>query len=209
MTISGPRVAGGGSSRRVGRPRDGRVDRAVVAATVALLVEGGGVDSLSIDDIAARAGVGKASIYRRWPNKHALLNSVVADLPEVVPDLTGVGVPDGLRRVCVSLLVSARDEEVGRLLPALAGLGRADPELLERYLSVAAGGRRRLLRQLLERGVGTGEIRDDVDPVDAAGLIVRSILGYGLLATAGDQDTVDDFLDLVLRGLRPRCPGSL
>src|SRR4051794_23051797 len=61
-----------GDSPRRGRPRDARCDHAILQATLDLLAEGG-AGSLSIDGVAARAGAGKATIYRRWTSKEALL----------------------------------------------------------------------------------------------------------------------------------------
>ena len=74
--------------RSPGRPRSVRADEAIVAATLDLLAEGMSVDVLSIEAIAARAGVGKATIYRRWPNKEALLIDAVAAMKGPLPEPT-------------------------------------------------------------------------------------------------------------------------
>ena len=60
------------AERRPGRPRDARVDQQIVEATLAEVTEKG-FGAASIESIASRAGVGKATIYRRWPNREALL----------------------------------------------------------------------------------------------------------------------------------------
>lgn len=72
------------SQRPAGRPRDGSVDIAVLVATQDLLLEHG-FDRVSIDAVAARAGVAKATVYRRWPGKTALVVAAVADLAHVPP----------------------------------------------------------------------------------------------------------------------------
>src|SRR6266508_4000945 len=61
-----------------GRPRSARVDEAIIDAVLEMVAEGHTVDALSMDAVAARAGVGKATIYRRWPNKEALIIDAVA-----------------------------------------------------------------------------------------------------------------------------------
>ncbi len=73
--------------RPAGRPRDVNLDAALIAATQELVLEQG-FDRLSLDSVAARAGVGKAAIYRRWPGKTALVVAAVADLAQApkVPD---------------------------------------------------------------------------------------------------------------------------
>ena len=64
-----------------GRPRSARADEAIIEAVLDLLAEGTPFDALSIEAVAARAGVGKATIYRRWSNKEALLFDAVRTVP--------------------------------------------------------------------------------------------------------------------------------
>ena len=72
-----------------GRPRSVRADEAIIAAVIDLLADGTTAEALSIEAVAARAGVGKATIYRRWPNKDALLLDAVASLKGGVPEIEG------------------------------------------------------------------------------------------------------------------------
>jgi len=69
------------TSAKAGRPRDPRLDEAVVAATLQLLAEAG-YAQLTVERIAARAGVGKASLYRRWPDKVSIVLEAVSRNPE-------------------------------------------------------------------------------------------------------------------------------
>ena len=71
----------GRTSARAGRPRDPRLDQAVIAATLQLLAEEG-YAQLTVERIAARAGVGKASLYRRWPDKVSIVLEAVSRNPE-------------------------------------------------------------------------------------------------------------------------------
>src|ERR1043165_4470484 len=73
------------TARPPGRPRSERAARAIIDATLDLLAEEGGVTGVSIEAVAARAGVGKTTIYRRWPNKEALIIDALAALKEPFP----------------------------------------------------------------------------------------------------------------------------
>src|SRR6266511_2641912 len=79
-----------------GRPRSARVDEAIIDAVLEMVAEGHTVDALSMDAVAARAGVGKATIYRRWPNKEALIIDAVASMKGPVPPIGGKSVRDDL-----------------------------------------------------------------------------------------------------------------
>src|SRR5438105_3885308 len=76
--------------RRPGRPRSEAAEKAILEAVIDLFIEGEPYGTLSVEQIAARAGVGKATLYRRWPNKEALVIDAVARLSEPcpVPDFT-------------------------------------------------------------------------------------------------------------------------
>ena len=79
------------TQRSAGRPRDAKVDAALLTSTQDLLLEEG-FDRVSVDSVAARAGVGKAAIYRRWSGKTALVVAAVAELNRV-PNDAGLAVP--------------------------------------------------------------------------------------------------------------------
>src|SRR5437764_1460247 len=79
-----------------GRPRSARADEAIIEAVLDLLADGTPAESLSIEAVAAKAGVGKATIYRRWANKEALLVDAVASLKGELPRLAGESVRDDL-----------------------------------------------------------------------------------------------------------------
>src|SRR5215510_2614841 len=79
-----------------GRPRSARADEAIIEAVLDLLAEGTPAEALSIEAVAARAGVGKATIYRRWSNKEALLVDAVASVKGEPPRIAGESVRDDL-----------------------------------------------------------------------------------------------------------------
>jgi AcrR family transcriptional regulator len=172
-----------------GRPRSTRVDAAIVAAALDLLLEGVTAEALTIEAVAARAGVGKATIYRRWVNKDALLLDTIAALEGPPPTIRGASVREDL----VTLL-----RPVGRALAVLPGLVselRRNPTLHASYLRVIEP-RRALLAAVLRRGIATGELRADLD-LDA----VMTLLASPVLAQLTvnlhpglDQETLPDRL---------------
>src|SRR5712692_10223911 len=113
-------------SRR-GRPRDSAVDEAILSAAVDLLAEAG-YARLTMDQVAARAGVGKASLYLRWPNKVALVSEAIQHRSAVVPEIPDTG---SLREdMLVFLRALLRRKAAGaRALAAVSGEIASNPEL--------------------------------------------------------------------------------
>jgi AcrR family transcriptional regulator len=81
--------------KQLGRPRSTEVDRAIIDAVLEEVIEEG-IDGMSIEQVAARAGVAKATVYRRWPNKEALLLEAVTGVEVELPTLVGTSVRDDL-----------------------------------------------------------------------------------------------------------------
>ena len=148
--------------RSPGRPRSTRVDEAIVEAILDLLAEGSTIEALSIEAIAARAGVGKATIYRRWSGKEALLIDALRtlkgpptdaqrqDRPRGPGDPAQRGGPQPGRPRGVDLPVHDADE-----FSAIPSMHRLYQELLEP--------RRQVMRDVLRRGIERGELRPDLD----------------------------------------------
>ncbi|MFI7601689.1 TetR/AcrR family transcriptional regulator [Actinoplanes sp. NPDC049681] len=144
-----------------GRPRDARAAEAILDAVTALLSEGQSADALSIEAVAARAGVGKATIYRRWPNKEALLVDAVARMKGPLPVPVGESVRDDLIML-VSQTRNKRMEQYGKVTACLMPEMVKSPEMHAVYQAVIEP-RREVMRQVLRRGVETGELRADLD----------------------------------------------
>src|SRR5260370_11663714 len=104
---------------RRGRPRDPAVDEAILAAAIDLLAEAG-YARLTMDQVAARAGVGKASLYLRWPNKVALVAEAIQHRSAVVPEVPDTG---SLREDMLAFLLGLlRGRSAGqRALAAVTG----------------------------------------------------------------------------------------
>jgi len=143
--------------------RSARCYRAIVDATKALLDEQG-YAATSIDQIARRAGVGKQTIYRWWPNKAAVVLEAHAEQAaerNVLPD-TG-DLRGDLRAIAASLSHNLGDTHIGRVCVELIGEAQADEQFAEAYREVFVTARRAAVRGLLERGRERGEVRADAD----------------------------------------------
>jgi AcrR family transcriptional regulator len=118
---------------RRGRPRSEAAEQSIVDAVLRLLDRGAAVSAMSVEGIAAEAGVGKATIYRRWPNKDALLLDVLvrSELPE--PEYVDGTVRDVLVEVMEYFRLGALARRERASLAVFAYQFRTDPELYRRY----------------------------------------------------------------------------
>ncbi len=158
----------------MGPSRSDVARREALAATADLIAERG-VDNLTIEDVAARSGVAKTTIYRHWPSRGPLIIDAVrscwAHLP--TPD-TGdlrtdlVRLFEGMVRVDLSSLA-------GRIMPSLLSVAGRDPEV-ERLTRELAEERARPVREILGRAVARGELSAAVDEEVALGVVVGPLL---------------------------------
>jgi AcrR family transcriptional regulator len=192
------------STRRPGRPRSEEADRAIIEAALSLFAESG-PEGLCIERVAARAGVGKATIYRRWPGKEDLLLDAMAALKLPLPEPKGASVREDLVAILGAMLQEFADRRRSRQLALLQGEGAKYPRLMARYLETVVEPRREVIRSVLRRGVATGELREDTD-VEVATLM----LGGTVLARSRDGEPPVDrgfarrVVDELLRGLSAR-----
>jgi AcrR family transcriptional regulator len=185
-----------------GRPRDPETDGRITDAAAELILQRG-FDRTTVDDVAAHAGVGKATVYRRWPSKEDLAvaameslystempepdtGSIVTDLAESYRSvLTFVNTPEGAAFLRTSIAESIRDERI-------AALYRASTERREQQS-----------RRTFERAIERGEVRRDID-VDTAvqwlgGLLAVRAITHRPMPSVQDTDMLVDF---TLRGVR-------
>ncbi len=183
-----------------GRPRDPHVDRAIIDAAVELLRDGG-VEGLSIEAVANRAAVSRASVYRRYANRvdlmEAAFNAVSAQKPP--PPDTG-SARDDLTELVLRLREILLESDSGAMLPTMLGAARENAEVreaLERFTSA----RRSPTIEVIRRGVERGEISPDVDPELLADTLVGSVI-YRILMRNGalDDDVASSLVDMVLAG---------
>jgi AcrR family transcriptional regulator len=171
-----------------GRPRSIKTKENILSASYELLLESG-FDTITIEKIAERAGVGKASIYKWWPNKAAVIMdgffAAAADrLP--LPDL-GTAVEDIY--VHASGLCRFMSSAEGKMITEIIGQGQMDAALAEAYRTRYIMPRRLEAIQLLERGVQRGELKESLDKELSVDMLYGPIF-YRLLVTG---EPIDDF----------------
>ncbi|GMA32739.1 TetR/AcrR family transcriptional regulator [Litorihabitans aurantiacus] len=160
--------------RRPGRRRDAAKDAAIVAAAHQLLVERG-FDAMTMDDVAERAGVGKATVYRRWTTK---VHLAVEAMTTAIPALTLDAVPDtgslrGDLMTIPALIHRAREDAATDLL----GPARDHPEIADQLHQRLARDRVTVLRGLLERAQVRGEVAPDRD-LDLIAVVGPAVIFY-------------------------------
>ncbi|MDR3641240.1 MAG: TetR/AcrR family transcriptional regulator [Humidesulfovibrio sp.] len=148
--------------RPPGRPRSDAV-RTVVLKAANDLLEEVGFAKLTMEGIAAKAGVSKATLYRWWPSKGAVAMDafMAATVPRITFPQTDSAVADVTAQML--LLAQAYRGVTGRLVRELIGLGQSDPEMLKTFISGYLVPRRGATKEVLRRGIASGEIRTDVD----------------------------------------------
>ncbi|HEX9343974.1 MAG TPA: TetR/AcrR family transcriptional regulator [Actinomycetota bacterium] len=198
--------------RGPGRPRSAEAHQRILDATLQLLGEQG-FGEMSVEAVATRAGVGKATIYRRWSSKEELVAAAIATLrPEVRLIDTG-NVRDDLIAVAREILrfkkaqASNFNVDLSWLMPRLSMETAKHPELHEAYQREFVRPHRRVITELIERAVARGELRDDLDPELLTDMlngtfVYRAAIRCGLFQM--DDDLIDRVIDLALEGARPR-----
>ena len=193
-------------ARPPGRPRSERARRAILQAANELL-EGEGFAAVTVEAIAERAGVSKATVYRWWPNRAAVvMDGFLSTVSSEVPfPHTGHARED--IRIHMRRLAEAFSGKMGRTVAALIAEGQTDPELAEalrsRWLSV----RRAEAREILELGIERGELRDDIDLEVAVDVLYgpiyyRMLVGHAPL----EGDFADALADHIFSGLAAGDP---
>ncbi|WP_228644820.1 TetR/AcrR family transcriptional regulator [Microtetraspora sp. AC03309] len=196
-----------GAARAAGRPRSEKAEKSIIEATLELIGEGVAVSELSIEGIAARAGVGKTTIYRRWSNKEDLVVDALTTLKPPIPPLRGDSVRDDL----VAYLSVMRDEARHTHTRCIMNIAMSDsdrhPRLAARFDELAIQPRRAVMMEVLRRGIERGELRPDLDVEMAMAILSGAMLWHtkwSHRATTLPDDLAERIVDEALRGFRPR-----
>lgn len=181
--------------RPVGRPRSEESRKAILDAAARLLATVP-LKNLAIESIAREAGVGKATIYRWWPNKAALaIDAFFEEIEQRSSFLPAPTVTAALGDQ-VMRLVQVAAGPVGRLAAQIIAEGQSDPAVLELFRSVFVRQRRAVASHLIKEGIANGEFRDDIDTELAIDLIYGPVW-YRLMV--GHQPLDDVFADSVAK----------
>ncbi len=189
-------------SVRGGRPRNPRIQQAILKAAVDLVLENG-LKALSMDAIAGRAGVGRMTIYRRWPNKAAIImDAFVARVDPNTLFLPSRTYLESIRLQMRTMAKVFRGKD-GMLIRALLAEAQFDPELATALRERWTMPRRRMAIAYFEEGMRKGFLRPDVDPaamIDVlyAPIYYRLQMGIGPLTDA----YIDEIFEHAMKGLR-------
>ncbi len=198
--------------RQVGRPRDPRVDSAIVDATLQLLADGG-YTSLTMEAVAALAGVGKATLYRRYAGKEQLVIDAVATMSEPAEVVRGAGVRDELVARLEAIRRKSDSSLAGKIFPRLISASADNPELMRNYRRQVLAPRRLAFAAALRRGIDEGLVRAEVDLDYAIDLLVGPMSYRNLIRNdpPPGPELAGWVVDDVLYALAPRpapCPAS-
>ncbi len=198
----GPGAPGAGAPR--GRPRSQEADRAILTATVELLAERG-LAAMSIEEVATRAGVGKTTIYRRWPSKGLLaLDAFVASFREEQP-LPDTGTLRGdLLAALHAWARAVTQTPMGPMLTGLIAEAQHDPELRGAWRDRVLEPLRSQHRIMRDRAIARGEIPASADREVILDLFFgaaehRLLLGHLPMTDRFIADVVDVILDGIQR----------
>jgi len=183
-----------------GRPRSATADQAIRDAAVDLFAERG-FEGVSVEDVAARAGVSRATIYRRYPSKVDLIVEAAGCLVanEIAFPDTG-NLRDDLRGLAHSLIKGFRNSPAGRVMPVMTFERRRYPELDDRYREFLAD-RKARTRALLRRAVDRAELPSDTDVGVMSSMLVGPIFHRLMITQEPLNDAfVDALVNAVLRG---------
>jgi AcrR family transcriptional regulator len=187
-------------SARRGRPRSGAAHRKILDATRELLSEEG-FSNLRLEHVAARAGVGKATIYRRWGSKEALAQELLAEL--AAPHIA-VSESDDTREELLAAVVNpmraVTDTPFGPVIRALLSQIAVNPTLGDPFRATVVRARRDEIARVVARGIARGDLRPDADVDVATELLVGPV--YFRLMFGGEltADFAKRVVDSVLAG---------
>ncbi|MFC3960752.1 TetR/AcrR family transcriptional regulator [Nocardia jiangsuensis] len=183
--------------RQGGRPRDEQVDRAIERAARELLAERG-YAGFTVDGVAARAGVGKAAIYRRFPTKQELIYTVAIHGGSGEPPPDHGSLAEDLGAVCGTLATQLAAAPPGVYTGLLADL-YGSSGLAARFSEVFLAQQRAVLEEVLNRAVARGELAQEPDPLVLHALVVGPLFVW-LFVLGGPPEDVGKLVDTVVSG---------
>jgi AcrR family transcriptional regulator len=191
--------------RRRGRPRRAATRAAIIEATLELLAERG-FQAATMDAIAARARVGKNTIYRRWCSKEELIAVAIRDLTAEVELKDGDDVYAILLEYVRDFAHALADPLLGRILPGLLGELQRNPELAGAWAERVVRPRRQAVAKLLRQALRRGELRQGTDPDVIADLLVgpqflRLLVPFG--SSKAPSGYPEALLETVWHGIAP------
>ena len=174
--------------QRSGRPRDPNVDKAILAAAMDLLADVG-YARLTMDQVAARARVGKASVYLRWPNKVALVADAIQHRTAVTPEIPDTG-ELGRDMLLFLQALLRRKSAAEPAVAAVSGEIASNPELRKAWRQGLTGALWASVRVIVERAVDRGELHAGSDVEMLSMLPLTLLQNWRLEHGRGPDDAV-------------------
>jgi AcrR family transcriptional regulator len=185
---------------RLGRPRDERASEAILQAALGQLLERG-YGGMSMEGVAAAAGVGKPAIYRRHRNKAELVTAAIRSiLPSLEEPDTG-----STREDIQQIAEQARPMTQGPfvlLLGSVLAEAERQPELMEAFRERIVIPRRRLIKTIVRRGIERGDVRPDLDLELAADARIGNVIGRHVGGGEFDDQWFGSALEFFWRAVR-------
>lgn len=187
---------------KAGRPRNPRTQQRILDAAADLALEQG-FKTLTLDAIAGRAGVARMTVYRRWPNKAAIvMDAFFARMDPNIPFRTDKGFFDSIRLQMRAVAKAYRGKN-GALMKTLLAEAQFDPELATAIRERWVIPRRRIGMPYFEQGVRDGFLRPDIDLEVMIDLLYAPFyLQLQMGTTALSDAYVDKIFDHAMRGLK-------
>ncbi|HEX2206311.1 MAG TPA: TetR/AcrR family transcriptional regulator [Longimicrobium sp.] len=190
-------------TRGRGRPRSREAHDAILAASLELIREAG-FDALAMDAIAARAGVGKATVYRRWKSKELLVVEAIDDIVRAVPDPDTGSTQGDLMVLMNATLRMYADPATAALLSGLVAAMVRSEAIANAVRGGFVGMRRDAMRRALLRGMARGELRADTDLELALDLLSGPLLyRYLISGLPVDEPLARGAVAAVMRAFGP------
>ncbi|MFE5400907.1 TetR/AcrR family transcriptional regulator [Streptomyces sp. NPDC056580] len=193
-----------------GRPRSEAVERAIIEGVMKLLEDGVPLAELSIERVARTAGVGKATIYRRWSGKEELFVDVIRAAEPPDPELPGTSMRDDLVVLVEALRRRGLVSRSSAILHNVYAQMKSSPKIWVAYHASVIAPRRVLVMDVLRRGQRSGELRPDVDLDLVNDMFVGPMLVRSVMRPDADlpEGLSEQIVDAVLEGLRPVSPAA-
>ena len=185
---------------RGGRPRSERAHQAILTAARELLIEKG-FAAMRLEHVAARAGVGKATIYRRWASKEALAQDLLAHL--AAPHIA-VADPGDTREELLAAVTNpmraVTETDFGPVIRALLSQIASDPSIGDPFRATVVEARRAEIAKVIKRGIARGDLRADADAGVATELLVGPVYFRLMFGGVLDLDFAKRVVDTAMRG---------
>lgn len=181
------------------------MERSIIEGAVKLLEDGVPLADISIERLARTAGVGKATIYRRWSGKEELFVDVMRATEPPDAELPGTSMRDDLIALLEPLRQRGLASRSSALLHNVYAQIKTSPKIWAAYQATVIEPRRRTTFEVLRRGQRDGELRDDVDIEVINDLFVGPMLVRAVMRPEAElpEDLAEQIVDAVLTGLRP------